>query len=63
VVRDGETGWVVPTVDALDDAIGRIGSIDRRACRRDFEARFTLAQMVAGHLSVYRKLVTERHMR
>jgi UDP-glucose:tetrahydrobiopterin glucosyltransferase len=36
IVTDGVTGFVVPAgdVDALAAAVGRIGSIDRSACRR-----------------------------
>lgn len=57
VVRDGETGFVVGAPEELAGALARIGEIDRRACRADFEARFTLDRMVAGHLAAYRSLL------
>jgi glycosyltransferase involved in cell wall biosynthesis len=41
------------TVEAMAAGIARINEIDRRACRMDFEARFTLEHMVAGYLQVY----------
>jgi glycosyltransferase involved in cell wall biosynthesis len=77
VVRDGETGFVVPkvmrsvtnakgqleaqideirTITGLVTALGRVDEIDRRACRRDFEARFTLGRMVRDHLALYESL-------
>ncbi len=46
-----------PTVAALAAALARIGEIDRRACRAEFEARFTLEQMAAGYLDVYQRLM------
>ncbi len=32
--------------------------LDRAACRADFEQRFTLQRMIAGHRAAYQKLVT-----
>jgi len=47
----------VKRVRLLTDALVRTGEIDRRACRADFEARFTLERMVAGHVEAYSKVV------
>ena len=59
-----KTGYVVKkdideniTVDRLVQAIKKIGSIDRKACREDFEARFTLERMCKDHADIYRKLI------
>ncbi|MFP4145986.1 MAG: glycosyltransferase family 4 protein [Phycisphaeraceae bacterium] len=60
VVVHGETGFVVDDVDAAAEAVGRLGEIDRRACRRHVEARFTCDAMVEGYLEVYRE-VLRRH--
>ena len=43
VVEDGRTGFVVDGVDGMVEAIGRLGEIDRAACRRSAEERFTVA--------------------
>lgn len=63
VVRDGETGYVVrksadesETVRRLAEALGKIDAIERTACRRDFEERFTLERMCKEHLDVYEHL-------
>ncbi len=44
IVRDGETGWLVPPdrVEGLVAAISRLDRLDRRACRRQAEAEFSL---------------------
>jgi UDP-glucose:tetrahydrobiopterin glucosyltransferase len=43
IVSHGETGFVVPAddIDALVDAVQRIGTIDRLACRRRVEEQFS----------------------
>ena len=63
VIKDGQTGFVVPKadeaemVDGLSKAIGRIGQIDRHSCRADFESRFTLERMCHEHLAAYEALL------
>ena len=53
VIKDGVTGFV--TKD-LADAIAKIHTIDRHACRAEFEERFTLRRMCQEHLGVYTQL-------
>ena len=57
VVDDGVTGFVVDDEDAAVQAVGRIGSLDRRAIRSVFERRFTARRMAEDYLHIYRKLV------
>lgn len=60
VVRDGVTGFLVSKAEAtegLTEAIAKVPGIDRMACRRDFEERFTLDRMVREHAEIYEKLV------
>jgi glycosyltransferase involved in cell wall biosynthesis len=69
VIKHGKTGIVVDKIFAdggeLDEAavaeklaaaIGETPSIDRAACRQDFEARFTAERMSAEHLNIYEKM-------
>jgi hypothetical protein len=42
---------------AAVDAIGRIGEIDRMACRAAVSARFTVDRMADRYLSLYRSLL------
>jgi UDP-glucose:tetrahydrobiopterin glucosyltransferase len=41
IVVDGENGLLIPAdnIDALVEAVGRVGQIDRRACRRSVDER------------------------
>lgn len=59
VILHGETGFVVSkdnAVDKLAAAIAKLPAINRRDCRHDFEARFTLQRMAHEHLAVYQRL-------
>ncbi len=57
VIEDGRSGFVVDGVDAMADAIGRLGDIDRAACRRSAEERFTVRRMVDDVETMYRSMV------
>jgi len=57
VVEHGANGFVCDGVDEVAAAVGRIGEIDRGACRRIMEARFSGPAMVEGYLSVYRCII------
>jgi glycosyltransferase involved in cell wall biosynthesis len=49
VVADGLTGFVRATPDELVDACGRLGEIDRHACRRWVGERFSADAMTARY--------------
>jgi glycosyltransferase involved in cell wall biosynthesis len=53
IVEHGVTGFIVPDVAAAAEAVRRIDSIDRRACRHDFEHRFTSRRMALGYVQLY----------
>ncbi len=56
VVADGETGHLVDGADEAVAALARIGDIDRAACRRRAEQRFSVDRMVDDYLAVYERL-------
>ena len=56
VMADPATGFVVGDVAGGVAAVGRVGTLSRRACRRAFEARFDAARMARDYLAVYRRL-------
>lgn len=63
VIDDGVTGFVVDDVDAMAEAIGRIGEIERRVCRQRAEADFNVARMVDDyerHYETVLELATAR---
>lgn len=57
LIEDGVTGFLVDSVDEAVDAIGRIGQIDRRACRAAAEKRFSVERMAQEYLALYRAIL------
>lgn len=57
LIEHGVTGFLVDTFDEAVDAIGRIGEIDRAACRRAVEARFTVERMAERYLALYETIL------
>jgi glycosyltransferase involved in cell wall biosynthesis len=53
VVSDGVTGFVCDTFSDMIDAIPRVRTLDRRACRARVEERFSAAAMADGYERVY----------
>ena len=60
VIEDGVTGFVVDDVAQAVDAVERVATLDRRACRIAFETRFDAARMTRDYLAVYRRLAREK---
>lgn len=59
VVGPGVTGWIVDDEDTAVSCLEAIHRIDRAACRRQFEQRFTAGRMAADYLALYRRVVLE----
>jgi glycosyltransferase involved in cell wall biosynthesis len=57
LIDDGVTGFLVDNFDEAVAAIGRIGEIDRSACRRAVAERFTVDRMADRYLELYRTLL------
>lgn len=70
VIKNGETGFLARkmeredgtlneslTAGNIEQALQSISQISRQACRKDFEARFTLNRMCKQHLSAYKQLI------
>ena len=51
---------VVHTLEEAVEAVKRVHEIDRAACRRWVEERFTVERMVDGYEAVYRRILEER---
>jgi glycosyltransferase involved in cell wall biosynthesis len=56
IVRPGETGFLINSVDDGVAAISRLPSLDRAACRRDAEQRFSVRTAAERYLNLYRSL-------
>jgi glycosyltransferase involved in cell wall biosynthesis len=57
IVEHDRTGFVVADEAAMVAAVGRLGGIDRQACRRRVVRHFSTTRMVEAHLELYRRLV------
>src|SRR4029077_8676388 len=57
LIDHGVTGFLVDGIDGAVDAIGRLGEIDRAACRAAVSARFTVDRMADRYLDLYRSLL------
>jgi len=58
LIDHGVTGFLVNSVDEAVEAIGRIGEINRAACRAAVSARFTVDRMADRYLELYRSLLS-----
>jgi glycosyltransferase involved in cell wall biosynthesis len=57
LIDHGVTGFLVDSIDEAVEAIGRIGEIDRSACRAVVSARFGVDRMADRYLELYRLLL------
>ncbi len=57
LIDHGVTGFLVNTVDEAVEAVGRIGEIDRAACRAVVAERFSVERMADRYLQLYRSLI------
>lgn len=63
IIDDGLTGFIVEDEDGAVAAVGRLSSLDRRAVRAQFEARFTARRMALDYLAAYESLIAARKPR
>jgi glycosyltransferase involved in cell wall biosynthesis len=57
IVRDGETGFVCSSFKELIEAVPKVASLDRAACRRHVERTFTPSAMANAYERVYRRVL------
>ena len=57
VIEHGENGFVVKSMEEAADAVKKIGTIDRGACREIFERRFSAPGMAEEYVAAYHRLL------
>jgi glycosyltransferase involved in cell wall biosynthesis len=57
LVRDGESGFLVESLDEAVDAVHMTGELNRAAVRASVEQRFDVNRMVDDYLALYRRIV------
>jgi glycosyltransferase involved in cell wall biosynthesis len=58
IIWDGVTGFLCADEGEMADAIGRVGDIDRAACRGAIEGYFSEERMVREHLELFEELLS-----
>jgi glycosyltransferase involved in cell wall biosynthesis len=56
VLEHGRTGFLCESSEEFVGAVERVGTIDRRTCRAEFERRFTAHTMAAAYEAIYERL-------
>ncbi len=56
IVKHGETGFVVDSVEAMVEAVDHVGRIDRTACQRHVESEFSIRRMSGAYAALYEEL-------
>jgi len=59
VLIHGVSGLIGNTVEELVALVPQLGRLDRRACRREVEQRFSSAAMARGYEQVYTRVIAE----
>ncbi|WP_033919460.1 glycosyltransferase family 4 protein [Sphingomonas sp. 37zxx] len=57
LIEHGVNGFLVDSLDEAIAAVERVGEIDRAACRRSVEARFSIEAMAAKYEALYRDIL------
>ncbi len=57
IIVDGETGFVVDSMDAMIKAVGRIDSIDPVECRRHVRNHFSITSMASKYSELYQHII------
>ncbi|MDQ1493304.1 MAG: hypothetical protein QOJ23_5818, partial [Actinomycetota bacterium] len=56
----GVTGLLAPDTAGLAGAVGRVGGLDRHACRRSVQQRFSMARLAEDHVALYEQVLARR---
>jgi glycosyltransferase involved in cell wall biosynthesis len=57
IIDEGQTGFVVNSVEEAVNALKRVGYVDRTLCRKTFESRFSVARMARDYVAEYDRLL------
>jgi glycosyltransferase involved in cell wall biosynthesis/quercetin dioxygenase-like cupin family protein len=57
LIQDGETGFLVNSVDEAAEAVQKLTSISRKRCRESVEKRFSVERMVDDYIKVYETIL------
>ncbi len=59
VINNGQTGFLVNSVEEAVEALKQVKQIDRLKCRKWVEEKFSVERMVDDYIKVYEKIISE----
>jgi Glycosyltransferase len=60
VIREGEGGFIVESIDEAIEAVERAKHLDRAIVRTYFESRFTAEKMAASYVAAFERLLAKQ---
>ena len=57
IVKHGETGYIVADLEQAAEVVAEIRTLDRSACRKDAERRFSHSRMASDYVRVYQEIL------
>ncbi len=57
IIADGVTGYLTAHIDEMVQSVERVRELDRRACRRWVEERFSAERMIDDYIRVYEEII------
>lgn len=60
LLTDGTTGFLVNDVSDAVSAVKKLDDLDRAACRKEAETRFSIAAMTRGYVDAYQRVLGRR---
>jgi glycosyltransferase involved in cell wall biosynthesis len=60
LIQNDSTGFIVDDLDTAVQAVDKINTLDRRACRDEVEQRFTCQRMAHEYAGVYHRILEQR---
>jgi glycosyltransferase involved in cell wall biosynthesis len=60
VLSHGKTGFIVNSISEAVEAVKRVPELSRKACRQEFEARFTASRMAHDYVTLYENIVSAK---
>lgn len=61
VGRDGVTGVICETDEDMVAAIRQVAKLNRAACRKEFEQRFSVHRMTSEYVTLYERCLQVSH--
>lgn len=62
LISEGTSGLIVDNMEEAVSAVAKVASMDRSACRDDFEARFTASRMAKDYVKLYQSILSARSL-